>query len=110
MDAEARHEAGVRLRAASAAELRALMSDLVRREREQELHSFAYGIVGVHAAPQWNGEGLEVEGEQVEVVPCPSVLAFREALVEHEGSEGRLVLLTDRSEKELGLDVLARLA
>src|SRR4051794_16954137 len=110
MDAEANHEAGVGARVASAAELRALVSDLVQREREHELGSLTYGVVGVHAAPEWAGDGLDVEGEPVEVVACRSVLAVREALVEHEGGERRLVLLTDRSERELGLDVVARLA
>ena len=110
MDAEAPHEAGLAPRVASAAELRALVADLVRREQAQSGESLGYRVIGIHASPTWTGDGVVANGEAVDVVACASVLALREALLEYEDSDRRLVVLTDRTEKELGLDVVARLA
>jgi hypothetical protein len=63
--------------------------------------------IGVHLAVPWTGPPeLEAGGEHF--VHCPSPLAFRVSLAGHEGEP--VVLLTERSENELGADVLARLA
>ena len=53
---------------------------------------------------------LQVNGAELPVAHCDSVLAIRERLVQAEGGELPLVLLTPLSETELGLDVVARLA
>src|ERR1700742_2744484 len=64
--------------------------------------------IGVQLSAPWTGPStLRVEGEELPAVYCPSTLAFRARLVEHEGSP--VVLLTDRSPQELGIDVLTRL-
>ena len=63
--------------------------------------------IGVHLAAPWTGPPeLEAGGEHF--VHCPSPLAFRASLAAHEGKP--VVLLTERSQNELGADVLARLA
>lgn len=68
-------------------------------------------FVGLRARPEWAGPPvLQVEGRDVRVIACPSPLALREALVANADAPGPVVLLTDRDEKELGLDVLSRLA
>lgn len=54
------------------------------------------------------GAELEVDGERLRVVQPASVLAAREALI--EASSQPVVLLTHLDERELGTDVLARLA
>lgn len=68
-------------------------------------------FIGVRGRPEWTGPPfVRVGDDDVPVVSCPSPLALREALVAHAGTSGRVVLLVDRDESELGLDVLARLA
>jgi hypothetical protein len=53
---------------------------------------------------------LTVDGEAVRVVGCPSTLAVRAELVEHDDPSEWLVILTDRDERDLGVDVIGRLA
>ncbi len=66
--------------------------------------------VGLRYAGTWTGpERVVVGGTEFRVVSCPSVLAMRETLAE-AGDDEALLLLTDREEKDLGTDVLARLA
>jgi hypothetical protein len=68
-------------------------------------------VVAVHGPATWDGP-LEVETEEgpVEVRPCVSVLAVREALSDLDGEEGRhLVILTPHDERELGSEVRSRL-
>ena len=69
----------------------------------------AASAVGVRAHPVWPGPAqLDTPAGTVRVRACPSVLAVRSAL--HEQGDGLLVVLTDREDHELGLDVLARLS
>jgi hypothetical protein len=66
-------------------------------------------VIGIHSAP-WSGPTtVQVGGEDVEVAYCPSGLAVRERLARYESRGQPLVLLTDCSEDDLGVDVLARL-
>ena len=68
-------------------------------------------VIGIHAPSPWAGPGsIRVDGEEVEVAYCPSVLAVRERLASRDPEGRRLVLVTDQTEAELGSDVLARLA
>lgn len=55
-------------------------------------------------------KAFKVEGAEVTVRDCPSVLAVLEASLEHQarGGDGWLVVLTPRQERELGNDLLAR--
>jgi hypothetical protein len=93
----------VTLRVATPEQIRALAGDV--RDKEPRAR-----VVAVRAQPTWTGPELLGEPDgHVAVRPCASVLAVREALAEHDGA-GLLVVLTDRTEHELGLDVLARVA
>ncbi len=64
--------------------------------------------IGFRLMAPWTGPAtLRVDGEDIPTLYCPSPLAFRAGLVEHEGSS--VILLTDRKPQELGVDVLMRL-
>ena len=61
------------------------------------------GVLAIHAMPRWEGaESLEVDGEQVTVLPCATTLAVRDGLTRRRSVPGRLVLLTDLSDEQLG--------
>jgi hypothetical protein len=66
--------------------------------------------IGFHVpAPPSSLPQIQWNGEEPSLVYCPSPLAFRAQLVRSETADRPVVLLTDRSEEELGNDVLARL-
>jgi hypothetical protein len=68
-------------------------------------------VIGIHAPGAWVGPAsMRVGAKDVEVVFCPSVLAVRETLAGHSAGALTMALLTDRTDAELGVDVLARLA
>ena len=89
---------------------------MVRRQRPEDR------VVGIHTPGGWvGGARLTVDGETCNVVYCSSGLQVREALaslkaphsnplLEGEGTEPLLVVITSLDEAQLGLDVLARLA
>lgn len=89
--------------AASLPVIRALLDEARKKNYDS-------GVLGVRARPQWDGPTeFDHHGVPVRVVPCPSALAVREALLER--SAGRwLVVLTDRDEQDLGLGITAHLA
>lgn len=90
-------------RALSEAQLRAL----IRAVRDKVPGA---GVIGVHTTTPWTGaDSLRVGEEDVEVAYCASTLAVRERLVRHSAAARPLALLTDRTEPELGLDILTRL-
>jgi len=75
------------------------------RQKYGQARAFGFRVAG-----PWNGPPtLRVGGEELAIAYCPSALAFRARLAASEGGPA-VVLLTDRSEEELGADVLARLA
>ncbi|MEV7571532.1 BREX-2 system phosphatase PglZ [Pseudarthrobacter sp. NPDC089323] len=64
-------------------------------------------VIAIRAAPNPAARrSFEDHGERVDVVPCVSALAVRVALMEHSGGSW-LVILTDRSEDDLGAGILA---
>lgn len=66
-------------------------------------------VLGVRARPEWSGDSLfALDGAAVRVVPCPSALAAREALLTRADDEW-LVILTDRDEQDLGAGIVSRL-
>ncbi|MEQ9162472.1 MAG: hypothetical protein RLN74_07180, partial [Ilumatobacter fluminis] len=68
-------------------------------------------VVAVRADPVWTGPEVIDGPTPVRVVPCSSPLAVRAALVDHGDLEGGvLAILTPCADRDLGLDVLARLA
>lgn len=88
----------------TAARLRPQLEE-VRRRRPRE------PVVGVHHDGPWAGpEQVMVAGDVVPVRVCASTLAVREALVEAEERGGGLVVVTAEEERELGEDLMARLA
>jgi len=89
---------------ADAAQIRALVA---ANRRPDDRRS----ALAVHADPDWSGpDVLDGSDTPMRVVPCRSPLAVREALLDHEQHAGELlVLLTECSGGDLGLDVRARL-
>ncbi|HUY48777.1 MAG TPA: BREX-2 system phosphatase PglZ [Streptosporangiaceae bacterium] len=82
--------------------LRALL-DQARRK------NYASGVLGVRARPEWPGPpAFTHESVPVRVVPCVSALAVREALLERARGQW-LVVLTDRTDDDLGTGVLSHL-
>lgn len=67
-------------------------------------------VVLVRARPVWDGPSEIAVGERTAtLVAAPTVLAVRAAISGHR-SDGLLVVLTDRTEHELGLDVMAKVS
>lgn len=86
-----------------------LLRETLRRFRERHP---AKRLWGVRAQGPWSGpERLELgDGAgAARVAWCPSSLAFREEMVRGSDGADLLVLLTDRTEQDLGDDVCARL-
>lgn len=82
--------------------LRGLIDEARRKD-------YRHGVFGVRAQPVWTDADVFVhDGVTVRVVPCVSTLAVREALLEHEPGTW-LVVLTDRSEADLGPGLCAHL-
>ena len=91
--------------AVRAAHLVTLVQQVSRRS-----HSRA---IAVYVPGPWTGGGeLVVDARRWRVVQANSVLTAREALsdLEADDPDARLVIVTALAEKELGLDVLARVA
>ncbi|MFC5260921.1 BREX-2 system phosphatase PglZ [Kribbella qitaiheensis] len=85
------------------AEVRALLDD-VRSKGHGD------GVVAIQAQPVWEEPPtLDHRGTPVSVVTASSALAVREALLLREPQRW-LVILTDRSEADLGLSIRAHLA
>lgn len=74
-------------------------------EHEPDARVFAFRTMD----DSWMPGEVPVNGERFRVVRAQSELAIREALVRREGDE-RLAILTALDDRDLGLDVLARLA
>lgn len=90
--------------ALGAAELRAHVGRIRQKAR-------ITNVIGVHSAGTWSGpDSIDVDQVTYDVVSCPSALAVREQLARPLAEDRGLVLLIDRDERDLGLDVLARFA
>ncbi|MCB0954592.1 MAG: BREX-2 system phosphatase PglZ [Acidimicrobiaceae bacterium] len=91
--------------AADAQQLLALVNS-VRRQEDRRL------AIAVRVDPVWAGPDTLDGPVPIRIVPCPSPLAVREALAEHERTDNDQVvmLLTGCGDSELGPDVVARLA
>lgn len=64
--------------------------------------------IGIRVAGSYRGaQSIVVDGQTLQVLQCDTVLAVREALLDHPNDS---VILTTVEERELGWDVLARLA
>lgn len=87
--------------------LRAKLESIQRREQKDDRRS-RKRFIGIHA-PGWLGrDELMVGGEAFRVVFCPSALAVREQMAALAADGPRVVIVTDRDEKQLGVDVQAR--
>jgi hypothetical protein len=68
-------------------------------------------VVALRGAPEWTGpQVIQVDERPVRVAACSSALAVRQALAGAGDGASTLVVLTDRTEQDLGDDVLGRLA
>jgi hypothetical protein len=84
---------------------------VLERVRSQLTRDAAVSVIGIRSrtTPTWEGPTTaEIEGREVHLAACPSLLAVLDALATHP-PRSVLVLLTDRPESELGDAVLARL-
>ena len=71
--------------------------------------NYASGVLGVRARPEWpSSPTFTHETVPVRVVPCVSTLAVREALLDRPRGQW-LVVLTDRTDDDLGAGVLSHL-
>ena len=71
--------------------------------------NYGDGVLGVRAAPEWPGTRTFTHGKMpVRIEPCVSALAVREALLSRASGEW-LIVLTDRSDDDLGTGVLSHL-
>ncbi len=67
--------------------------------------------VGIHSTAKWSGgDSFTVEGQPYEIAWCTGPLQVRHLLTEHDASGRGLVIVTPLDERDLGADVLARLA
>ena len=67
------------------------------------------GVLGVRAQPQWTGSpAFTHRDKEVRIVACESALAVREAIAGRKPGEW-LVVLTDRSDEDLGVGIQAHL-
>lgn len=83
--------------------VRALLDEARRK-------NYHRGVLGIRTRPVWSGgETFVYEGTPVRVVTCESSLAVREALLDAD-PEGWLVVLTDRSDEDLGAGLLSHFA
>ena len=70
---------------------------------------YTAGTLGVRARPEWLGpDAFDHHGVPVQVVPCVSTLAVREAL-SRRADDCWLVILTDREDGDLGAGVRSHL-
>lgn len=84
-----------------------VVRDLLDQAKRKNYRS---GVLGIRTRPEWTGSRtFSHDDTPVTVVPCVSTLAVREALLERRPNEW-LVVLTDRSESDLGAGVLSHLA
>ena len=68
-------------------------------------------VIGIHTPGTWlGGTTLQVHGETLPVVFCPSALHISATLVSQAPDGPPQVIVTPLEERQLGLDVLARLA
>ena len=82
--------------------VRALLDEAKRK-------NYRSGVLGIRTRPEWAGADSFVHDDTtVTVVPCVSSLAVREALLERQ-REQWLVVLTDRTDDDLGAGVLSHL-
>ncbi len=61
------------------------------------------GVLAIRAVPRWEGaEAMDVDGEPVTVLACATTLAVRDGLTRRRAVSGRLVVLTDLTDEQLG--------
>ncbi|WP_022924595.1 BREX-2 system phosphatase PglZ [Serinicoccus marinus] len=102
---ETRQHAG----SVSLAVVRAMLDDAARHDYGPG-HRDAPTVLGIYGDPASTEQfRFEQGGVPVQVEPCISALAVREALLEHS-PDGWLVVVTDRPEEDLGVGILAHLA
>lgn len=84
------------------------LKSLIEDKWQRDLDAAA---VGLHVAPSWQGPSeVKFEFGPAAVVRADTVFEVREALLDAERRNGRIVLLTKLQQADLGHDVIARLA
>lgn len=92
--------------AASAAVTPAIARAFIEQARHK---NYAHGVIGVRARPEATRETtFQFGGQGVRIVPAGSALALREAIRSADPA-GWLVVVTDRSDDDLGAGLLSHL-
>ena len=92
--------------AASAAVTPAIARAFIEQARHK---NYAHGVIGVRARPEATRETtFQFGGQSVRIVPAGSALALREA-IRSADRDGWLVVVTDRSDDDLGAGLLSHL-
>jgi len=68
-------------------------------------------IIGIRTAGMWMGNEREtIDGHEFRIVQCDSTLQIRELLMESNGDTASVVVVTNLSDTEIGLDLYVRFA
>jgi hypothetical protein len=88
--------------ASTTAQIRAQVAAIYKRRSDDR-------IIGIRTGGRWAGAEREViGGEEFRIVQCDSPLEIRQRLVESASDAAPLVVVTNLSDQEIGLDLLVR--
>jgi PglZ domain. len=92
------------LAASTTSQIRAKVATLYKKRPDDR-------IIGIRTAGQWMGnERVTIDGNEFRIVQCDSTLQIRELLIETDGDSAPVVVVTNLSDTEIGLDLLVRFA
>ena len=84
------------------------LRSLVEEKWQSDPNAVAFGL---HVSPMWSGPAeVECELGKAHVLRADTVIQIREALLEAEANNDRIILLTKLQQGDLGQDVVARMA
>src|SRR5262245_49299924 len=85
-----------------------LLRSIVVEKKLTDPNAVAFGL---HVSPVWKGPSeVECEFGKAHVLRADTVVQIREALLEAETNNDRIILLTKLQQGDLGHDVVARMA
>ncbi len=85
-----------------------LLRSIVEEKWQSDPKAVAFGL---HVSPNWKGPAeVECEFGKAHVLRADTVVQIREALLEAEAKDDRIILLTKLQQGDLGHDVVARMA
>jgi hypothetical protein len=88
--------------ASATAQIRAQVATLHKKRPDDR-------VIGIRTAGRWAGANREViGGQEFRFVQCDSPLEIRQRLIESEGDSAPIVVITNLSDQEIGLDLMVR--